>query len=174
MENEFRGPVMLAATSVLKQAPARVSRLGAGIKLPRTIPIRTLLMCLLTGSLFLGVTTLFLGLHPRSAMLSLVFGGGFGWFLVTYQPLEGETMFKWLGLTFGAFRDRKLKIDGKRAQAYVGICPIETISRGQIVIAHGHADVSPDSVDERGGRIPSHLREGGVLERLGRREEGER
>lgn len=173
MEHETRGPMMLAATSVLKQAPARVSRLGAGIQLPRTVPVKTLVVCLLSGLFMIGLSGVFLGYQLRSILVSGVLGGGAGWFVVTYQPLEGETFLKWLGLEFFALKDRRARIDGRRAQAYVGICPITQTARGKIIIAHGHANVAPGSVDERGGVVPVSSRSVGLLHELGRRNVGE-
>ena len=171
MENEVRGPVMLAATSVLKQAPARISRLGAGIQLPRTVPIKTLIVCGITGLLAVVLTGSFLGYHLRGVLIAGVLGGAVGWCAVTYQPMRGETLMKWVGLEVLSFKDRRVKIDGKRARAYVGICPVETIARGRITIAHGHAEVAPGSVDERGGVVPLSERRGGLLLELGRRDE---
>lgn len=171
--SEIRGPVMLAATSVLKQAPARVSRIAPGIQLPRTVPIKTLLTCLAGAVLAILFVAAVVGFQLRTVLIAGVLGGAGGWFLVTYQPLEGETLLKWFGLSVSALKDRRREIDGKRARAYVGICPVDDIARGALVIAHGHADVVPGSVDERGGIVPPELREAGLLHKLGRREEGD-
>lgn len=170
--SETRGPVMLAATSVLKQAPARVSRIAPGIQLPRTVPIKTLLTCLAGAVLSVLFVSAVVGFQLRTVLIAGVLGGAGGWFLVTYQPLEGETLLKWFGLSVSALKDRRREVDGRRARAYVGICPVDDIARGALTIVHGHADVVPGSVDERGGIVPPELREVGLLDKLGRREEG--
>lgn len=161
---------MLAATSVLNPGPARISRLGPGIKLPRTVPIRTLIAtgCGIIGGLI--PTLIVLGAEVRSMFIAAALGGTAGWVLVTYSPLQGESMGRWIGLEASALRTRRMTIEGKRAQAYIGICPVTQLARGTIRIQSGHANVAPGSVDERGGVIDSADREAGLLAKLGRRD----
>ena len=172
-DNERHGPLMLAATAVLNPGPARISRLGPGIKLPRTVPIRTLISVGAGAILFLLPTFVFLSMDLRNTAIAAVLGGGTGWFIITYSPMKGESMSKWMGLEASARYSRKLTIDGQRAQAYIGICPITQLARGPIRIQMGHANVPAGSVDERGGTIRPEDREIGLLPSLGRRTVGD-
>lgn len=171
MENYIQGPTMLAATAVLKSGPARISRIGPGIKLPRTVPIRTLIAVAVGGILFLIPTLTIVGLQLRSVFIAAVIGGAAGWTFVTYSPMKGETMMRWIGLEALAMKNRRLEVQGEKVQAYIGICPVAQLARGKVRIVAGHANVPPGSVDDRGGVIPVHERDAGLLVRLGRRDD---
>lgn len=173
MSQEPNGPVMLAATAVLKPGPARISRIGPGIQLPRTVPIKTLIVVVVGMALGVITALAIFGGQLRSVMIAGVIGGAIGWFLVNYSPLKGESLTRWIGLEASALRDRRLTIDGERAQAYVGICPLSQLARGKTVIARGHADVAPGSVDERGGVIDDATGRVGLLVELGRKDHEE-
>jgi hypothetical protein len=154
MSEEYRGPVMLAATSVLKPPPARVSRLGPGIKLPRTVEIKTLVVCSVFFLIFSCASWTLFGFSMQRVLISGTIGVLVGWILVTYSPLEGETLGKWFALILGRKISGTIQVSGETARVYVGICPVVKTANGYITISHGFSRVSPGSVDERGGVIP--------------------
>jgi len=145
---------MLAATSVLKPPPARVSRLGPGIKLPRTVEIKTLAVCSVLFLVFGALTWFIFGFSLQRVLIGGVLGALAGWLLVTYSPLEGETLGKWFSLILGRRLAGTTRIAGESARVYVGICPVEYTAKGYVTISHGFCRVIPGSVDERGGIIP--------------------
>jgi hypothetical protein len=149
---------MLAATSVLKPPPARVSRLGPGIKLPRTVEIKTLAICSVLFTVFAALTWAMFGFSLQRILIGGVLGAIVGWLLVTYSPLEGETLGKWFSLILGKRLAGTTRVSGERARVFVGICPVEHTAKGYVTISHGFGRVSPGSVDERGGVIPPEER----------------
>lgn len=149
---------MLAATSVLKPPPARVSRLGPGIKLPRTVEIKTLAVCSISFLMFSFVSWTLFGFSIQRVLISGTIGALAGWLLVTYSPLEGETLSKWITLILARRISGTTRVSGESARVYVGICPVVKTASGYITISHGFGRVSPGSVDERGGVIPPEQR----------------
>lgn len=149
---------MLAATSVLKPPPARVSRLGPGIKLPRTVEIKTLAVCSVFFVVFAASSWALFGFSLQRVLISGTIGVLVGWILVTYSPLEGETLGKWFALVLGRKMSGTTQVSGERARVYVGICPVVKTTTGYVTISHGFGRVSPGSVDERGGVIPPEER----------------
>jgi hypothetical protein len=146
-------PLMLCATPVLKSGPVRIGRIGSHITLPRTVPIVNVVVSLFGALGMFGLVLPFTS-SIMSMVLSLTLGGLAGWIAVSYSPLKGESMVKWLGLQV-ASRMNRIEVDGRPARAYVGVCLIPEVARGQVRILPGAVNVAPGSVDER-GRFVDH------------------
>lgn len=147
---DVRGPVMLSATRIMKPGPARVGRLFGDVTLPRTVELPTLAAGATGAVLGLVIGLVFGGL--RAALYGATIFGALGVFLVTYSPLEGESMARWLGLTLRSKR-QQTKWRGEVVQVSVGICPIDPGVQGPVRIVPGSVDVPPTQYDRRGVRI---------------------
>jgi hypothetical protein len=144
------GPLMIAATKILKPGPTRIARLVPGVTLPRTIPITTLfvtfgfsafgLLVMLAMPFFNSLTSILIG---------TVLFGGLGVVVTTYSPLKGESMLRWLGLEVSARRQR-IEMNGEPAKVYIGLCAIDRVAVGEIRIMPSAIDVPSGSVDSRG------------------------
>lgn len=144
------GPLMIAATKILKPGPTRIARLVPGVTLPRTIPITTLfvtfgfaafgLLVMLTLPFFNSLTSILTG---------TVLFGGLGVVVTTYSPLKGESMLRWFGLEISSRRQR-IEMNGEPAKVYIGLCAIDRVAVGEIRILPSAVEVPPGSVDSRG------------------------
>ena len=141
------GPIMLSATSVLKQGPARIGSITKQVKLPRTILLKTFVSVIVYGFIGLIIGLLIGGLK---AMLysTIVFSAG-AYFATNYSPLRGETLSKYIGLSIKAQRERRY-INGKLVKIYVGIVPISRPALGKFVLWPGGINISSTNYDERG------------------------
>ncbi|MEV5751307.1 hypothetical protein AB0L00_26090 [Actinoallomurus sp. NPDC052308] len=147
---DLSGPVMLAATNMLKPPPAVIGSVNKEITLPRTIKLTTLLAVGI-GAVLGFVTSLFLfGVGMNALIYGPTVGGIVGWTLVSFSPLRGESLAMWLGLQANSARKRKLVIDGRQVRLYVGIAPLRRTAAGTIRILPGGVPVDGARWDERG------------------------
>ena len=140
---------MICATRIIKPPPTRIATLGAGVTLPRTVPVRSavavavgVLVGALVGTLF-GSFQIILGTAAGF--------GAVGAFLATWSPVKGETLFQWIGVNvFGRARQRKMDWEGDSMALYVGVARLHRVALGDVRIFPGAVDVAEGSVDERG------------------------
>jgi hypothetical protein len=144
---------MLCATPVLKPGPLRIGRIGNHVTLPRTVPVANLFAAA-AGAVAALAVVLLLTSSLMSVVLGAAAGAAFGWVAVSYSPLRGESLTRWLGLQVTS-RMNRIEVDGRPARAYVGICPLPEVARGMVRILPGAVDVIEGSVDER-GRFVEH------------------
>lgn len=147
MSEEFKGPIMLCATSVLKQGPARIGSITKEIKLPRTILLKTLVSMIIYGFLGLFVGILIGGI--KAIMYSTIIGIAGAYIATTYSPLKGESLSRFLGLSLKASRERTM-YEGKFVKLYVGVTPIYRKAAGNVILWKKALDVAPLNYDERG------------------------
>lgn len=145
---------MLAVTNMLRPPPARIGKITDNLVLPRTIELRKLLAAgtgVFAGLLFwifpLGLVTKY---SLMSMMLSSVTFGVLGVFLISWSPMRGESFARWLGLSAASLRADKVRVDGVRVRAYLGISPLRYTAAGRTRIVPGAVNVPIGSVDERG------------------------
>ncbi|MEV0405839.1 hypothetical protein [Actinoallomurus sp. NPDC050550] len=171
-EENLRGPVMLAATNMLKPPPAVIGSINKEIALPRTIKLTTLLSVGI-GAVLGFITALFiLGVSLDALIYGPAVGGVLGWGAVNFSPLRGESLAKWLGLQANSARQRKLAVDGRPVRLYLGIAPLRRTAAGTIRILPGGVPVDGVSWDERGfplQEIPRMARLPAAPGRQGRR-----
>ena len=158
MTDDGRGPVMIAATAMLRPPPARISKLSDTIVLPRSVPLKSVvggLVGFLIGIVvyFLGVV-LIIGFNLEGFALTVGAFTGAAVLLVNYSPLKGENWATWLTLQTGAARGGKVMIDGQPVRAYIGIAQLPFSAAGTVTIGSGAQEVLPGSVDERGASLP--------------------
>ncbi|MBC6458084.1 hypothetical protein [Actinomadura sp. HBU206391] len=144
------GPVMLAATNMLKPPPAVIGSLNREITLPRTVRLATL-AAVATGAVlgFLGTLFLF-GAGLYALLYGPALGGVIGWALVNFSPLREESMARWLGLQANQTRKRKLVVDGRQVRLYVGIAPLRRTAVGTVRMLPGGVPVDSVRWDARG------------------------
>ncbi|GAA4613489.1 hypothetical protein GCM10023195_58380 [Actinoallomurus liliacearum] len=147
---DMRGPVMLAATNMLKPPPAVIGSINKEITLPRTIKLTTLL-AVGVGAVLGFVASLFVfGVGMNALIYGPTVGGMVGWALVSFSPLRGESLAMWFGLQANSARKRKLVIDGRQVRLYVGIAPLRRTAAGTIRILPGGVPIDGARWDERG------------------------
>jgi hypothetical protein len=152
-EERPRGPVMLVATEALKPPKLRVGKIGENFTLPRTVPAAALVSASFFGLVFIGIFGGFVGYTVQTVMYSAVVGGGFGVFLVSYSPMRGESLARWLGLKLKNRGKRPRTIKGESVRLAVGICYIEPPTTGPVLVSPGAITIRPGSFDERGVRL---------------------
>lgn len=154
MSDQYQGPVMLAVTNILRPPPARIGQLSEKIVLPRTVEVRVLI-AVGVGS-FAGLMAWFfpIGLFFSHSLVSLftlvATGGGLGYLAVTWSPLKGESLGTWIGLSAGSSRPGKVRFEGQKVYAYLGVAPLGYLAAGKVLIRPGAVPVPAGSVDERG------------------------
>jgi hypothetical protein len=149
-DDRVRGPVMLAATNMLKPPPPVIGSLNKEITLPRTIKLTTL-AGLLAGAVFGFVCALaVVGPSLGALMWGPTIGGALGWGVTNFSPLEGESLAKWLGLQALGSRKRKLELDGRQVRLYVGIAPLRRTAAGAVRMLPGGVPVDAVRWDQRG------------------------
>ncbi|WP_433183106.1 hypothetical protein [Actinoallomurus sp. CA-150999] len=171
-EENLRGPVMLAATNMLKPPPAVIGSINKEITLPRTIKLTTLLSVGIGAVLGFIIGLFILGVSLNALIYGPTVGGALGWGAVSFSPLRGESLAKWLGLQANSARQRKLTVDGRPVRLYLGIAPLRRTAAGTIRILPGGVPVDGVSWDERGfplQEIPRMTRLPAVPGRQGRR-----
>lgn len=152
------GPVMLCATRVLKAPPARIGHIVGNVTLPRTVEIRVLIASVLGAIGLFAIATPIVGLSLRSAMMSMIFGGFAGAASMKISPLQGETLFRWIGLEARS-RVGRLRYNGEWVRVYVGVCPLRRAAAGRTKLTPQAVDVPPGAVvDERGWRDPDAVK----------------
>lgn len=154
MSEQYQGPVMLSVTNILRPPPARIGRISDRFVLPRTIELRVLIA--VGVGAFAGMVTWFFpfGLlfdYSLTSLLGLMMGGlGLGYLAVTWSPLKGESLGTWIGLSAGASRPGRVRFEGQKVYAYLGVAPLPYLAAGKVRIRPGAVTVPAGSVDERG------------------------
>lgn len=152
--SDVTGPAMLAVTNILRPPRARVGKITENFVLPRTIELRKLLVG--GAGVFVGLLfwLFFLGFIVGHTLMPMLFSGAFfgalSIFLISWSPLRGESFARWLGLSASTIRADRVRVDGIRARAYLGIAPLQYTAAGRTRILSGAANVPAGSVDERG------------------------
>jgi hypothetical protein len=149
-DGRVRGPVMLAATNMLKPPPPVIGSINKEITLPRTIKLTTL-AGLIVGAVFGFVIALVVfGAGLEALMYGPTLGGGAGWLATNFSPLEGESLAKWLGLQALGTRKRKLELEGRQVRLYVGIAPLRRTAAGTVRMVPGGVPLDAVRWDPRG------------------------
>jgi hypothetical protein len=154
MNEQYQGPVMLSVTNILRPPPARIGRISDRFILPRTIELRVLIA--VGVGAFAGLVAWFfpVGLlfdYSLTSLASLLLIGlGLGYITVTWSPLKGESLGTWIGLSAGASRPGKVRFEGQKVYAYLGVSPLGYLAAGKVRIRPGAVTVPAGSVDERG------------------------
>ncbi|MGI8330899.1 hypothetical protein ACRYCC_13115 [Actinomadura scrupuli] len=149
-DNRVRGPVMLAATNMLKPPPAVIGSLNKDITLPRTLKLTTV-VAMGVGTVLGFILALFIvGPSLEALMYGPTLGGAIGWAASNFSPLPGESLAKWIGLQANSSRKRKLLVDGEPVRLYVGIAPLRRTAAGTIRMIPGGVPVDAVRWDERG------------------------
>ena len=156
-EENVRGPVMLAATTMLRPPPTRIAKLGDNFVLPRSVPLKSLIGGIV--GFFIGLVVYFLFFvfflgFTLEIMLFVI--GGFtagGVSIVNWSPLKGENWATWASLRVGTASRGRVLIDGQEVRAYVGIAPLPYSAAGYVNIQSASEEVMPGSVDDRGASL---------------------
>jgi hypothetical protein len=149
-EKHERGPVMLAATHMLKPPPPVIGSLNKEITLPRTIKLTTLAALAVGAIMGFIIALAFLGTGLDALIYGPTIGSALGWAAVSFSPLRGESLARWLGLRASSARKRKLVVGGRPVRLYVGIAPLRRTAAGTIHMLPGGIPVDSVSWDERG------------------------
>lgn len=152
MAEQQDGPVMLVATEALRPPKLRIGRLGNNITLPRTVPAAALFAGGFGALLAMGLFTIVVGWSIASVAYSATIGAIIGVALVTYSPLRGESLLRWLGLKIRSSRNRSRYMEGAPVRLAVGICYIPAPNQGAVRMRAGAVQVRPGLFDERGTR----------------------
>lgn len=152
MADQHDGPLMLVATEALRPPKLRIGRLGNNITLPRTVPAVALFAGASGALLGVALFTVIVGWTVASVAYSATIGGVIGVALVTYSPLRGESLLRWLGLKIRSSRKRTRYMAGSPVRLAVGICYIPTPNQGALRLRAGAVQVRPGLFDERGTR----------------------
>lgn len=169
--DQVRGPAMLAATNMLKPPPAVIGSVNKEVTLPRTIRLTTLIAVLIGAVLGFLIAFFLVGPGLQALLYGPILGGAAGWGTVSFSPLQGESLGKWLGLRISETRDRKLVVDGRPVKLYVGIAPLRRTAVGTVRMVPGGVSVDAVEFDERGypqQRMPGAAKLPGSPSRKGR------
>lgn len=156
-QEDVRGPVMLAATTMLRPPPTRIAKLGDNFVLPRSIPLKSLVGG--AAGLLLGVIIYFLFfvvfIGFSLEMMLIVVGGcaAGGIAIVNWSPLKGENWATWASLKVGSASRGRVLIDGQEVRAYIGIAQLPYSAAGTVRVESAAEEVLPGSVDERGASL---------------------
>lgn len=155
-EQQRRTVPMLAATNMLRPPPARIGKIGRDFTLPRSVPVKNLVGAIVgaVGSLFLTAVTGSL----QIMLFGLFLGGGAGVLAVTWSPMKGESLLKWLSLTGNTARQDRVVINGRKVRAYIGVAPLGWSAKGRTEVLNGAVEVMPGAYDDRGVLIPRRER----------------
>ncbi|WP_344587262.1 hypothetical protein [Actinomadura vinacea] len=166
-DDAVKGPVMLAATNMLKPPPTVIGSVNKDVTLPRTVRLSTLIAVLIGAAIGFLVAFFVAGPGLKALMYGPTLGGGLGWGAVNISPLRGESLAKWLGLQFNETRNRKLVVNGRPVRLYVGIAPLRRTAAGTVRMLPGGVPVDAVRWDSRGypqqempgaARLPSRPR----------------
>jgi hypothetical protein len=149
-QESVRGPMMFAATTVMKTPPTRVGRISKDITLPRAIELSKLLASG-AGVIFGMMIAAAIGSSLDSLLWGAIVGAGLGYAVVTYSPLKGESLWTWIGLEARSRGNRVVVRPGVIGRVYVGIAPVPRPARGEhIRIVPGAVEIPSGSADRRG------------------------
>jgi hypothetical protein len=152
-QSRERGPKMLVATEALRAPKLRIGKITNNVVLPRTVPAAALISGLVSSLVFMVLFCTFAGWSTQTVMYSMTFGGAFGVFVVSYSPMRGESLAKWLGLKVRSRRGRARLVRGRPVRLAVGICYVEPKFEGMVRARTGAIPVRAGSFDERGVRV---------------------
>lgn len=147
MDEQHRGPVMICATPIMRQGKTRIGRVG-GVTLPRTVEVVTLAAAVV-GALVGVAAAMAISSGMSAFIYGAIFGGAAGWFAVTYSPLQGESMLKWVELQLNTSR-RARYIEGERVLLSVGLGVLPHASRGRVRLLRSAVRIPSTQFDERG------------------------
>jgi hypothetical protein len=145
---------MLAVTNILRPPPARIGQISEKIVLPRTIELRKLIA--VSVGVFAGMVLwfmpvgLFFSYGIMSLLVTMVLGGLAGYLAVAWSPLRGESFGMWVSLSASTTRPGKVRLEGERVRAYLGVAPLSFLAQGSVHLRSGAVQVPAGSVDERG------------------------
>jgi hypothetical protein len=153
---QVKGPPMLVATHVMNPGSARIGRLFGNVTLPRAVRVVDLVAA--GGGALFGIV---IGLLITKDLSGVLYGGALfgmaGYLAVTYSPLEGETLARYLGLSIRASRDT-ITYKGSKVQVSIGICPIEGAGIETLRLSSSCVDIPPSQYDLRGVRFSTSAR----------------
>ena len=155
--SEVRGPVMIAATKIIKPPPARIGSIGGNITLPRTVEVRKLA----AGGVGAGVGVMLSAAFGslQFVLFGAIIGGFVGVALMSWSPSKGETFLQWIGVNAVArARQKRLRYGGDTVAVYIGVARLHRVNLGSVHLVPGAIDVLPDQVDERGVLRAAHNR----------------
>jgi hypothetical protein len=144
---------MLVATEALRPPKLRVGKIGQNFTLPRTVPAAALVVGSLLALVFVGLFGALVGYSVQSVMYSAVVGASLGVLLVSYSPMQGESLARWMGLKIKSRGKRPRLVNGQSVRLAIGICYIETPVSGYVQVAPGAIPIRPGSFDDRGVRL---------------------
>jgi hypothetical protein len=144
------GPIMIAATNMLRPPPVVIGSLNDRLTLPRTIKLTTLVALIVGMTIGFLIGFVLFGAGLDALIYGPLFGGGLGFLAVNYSPMHGESLGRWLGLVTRVAVAHKVQVDGHRARLYVGIAPLHRVAAGRIRIVPGSVPVEADAWDDRG------------------------
>jgi len=159
VSDQAQGPVMLAVTNILRPPPARVGKITENVVLPRTVELRKLLAAAAGAFGGVFVWMVLVGFFSSHSLFSLLVTsavcGTLAVFLMSWSPLKGESFATWLGLSSGTLRADRVRIDGLKVRAYLGVAPLNFTAAGRTRVLPGAIDVPVGSVDARGVSLPT-------------------
>lgn len=153
-----RGPVMIAATDIMRPPPTRIGKIGGNITLPRTVPLKAAVAALVGALVGLFFAFPIAGIGLNALIWGGIVGGAAGVVAVTWSPLRGESLLRWLGLNVRAAAASKVRIDGKPVRLYIGVAPLARSAVGPARLVPGAVNVPAGEVDDRGVPIPPRRR----------------
>jgi len=147
-EQSYKGPTMLVATDALRSPELRIGTIGQSFTLPRTVRAVSLFAGGAGAVAGMVLLPIFVGMTLSTLMYGAILGGACGIGVISYSPLRGESLGKWLGLKIKSSRRKTIR-NGKPVRLAIGICYIEPKLYGKIRIKPGAVNVRPGSVDQR-------------------------
>jgi hypothetical protein len=147
--------MMLAVSNILRPPPARLGKISDDLVLPRTIEVRKLLAVSLgafIGVLFwIFILVLLFRQGFYSMLISATIGGLLGFLAVSWSPIKGESLTRWVSLVGSKYvGTAKVRVEGERVRAYLGVAPLSFVAAGTTRVRPGAIEVPLGSVDERG------------------------
>lgn len=139
---------MLIATDSLRSPELRIGKISETITLPRTVR---------AASAAAGAAGSFVGMILASALIGMtlqtlaygaIVGGLAGIGVVSYSPLRGESLGRWVLLKLKA-RKHRTDRHGQPVRLAVGVCYIEPTAEGLVRVNSRSVDVRAGSVDDR-------------------------
>lgn len=146
MSDDEPGAAMVCATKIMNPGQIRIGRIGQQFTLPRTVPVRSL-FAIAIGAV---VGVLFgRAIGGDSWVVSVAICSMLGWGVVTYSPLQNESLMKWFELKIRN-RTRTRMVDGKRVITSVGGAVVTAPIAGMVSLRRAAVRVPAGQFDERG------------------------
>lgn len=144
---------MLVATEALRPPKLRIGKIGQNFTLPRTVAASALIAGGVLAIVSIGIFCSLVGYSVQSVMYAGVVGAALGVFLVSYSPMKGESLARWLGLKVKTRGKRPRTVRGEHVRLAVGICYIDPPVAGPVQVKPGAIPVRAGSFDDRGVRL---------------------